>query len=38
MLENGTFTLIDFPVPTPRAHIQVTYASGINDAGDIVGG
>jgi len=25
-------------VPTPRAHILVTYASGINDAGDIVGG
>jgi uncharacterized membrane protein len=38
MLDTGTFTPIDFPVPTPRAHILVTYASGINDAGDIVGG
>lgn len=38
MLENGVFTLVDFPVPTPRAHIFVTFATGINDAGDIVGG
>jgi probable HAF family extracellular repeat protein len=38
MLDTGTFTPVDFPVPTPRAHILVTYASGINDAGDIVGG
>jgi probable HAF family extracellular repeat protein len=32
MLEAGTFIPIDFPMPTPRAHSLVTYASGINDA------
>ena len=36
--ENGVFTPVDFPVPTPRAHIFVTFANDINDAGDIVGG
>ena len=38
LLENGVFTPIDFPVPTPRAHILVTFVTKINDVGDIVGG
>jgi hypothetical protein len=25
-------------VPTPRVHAIVTFANGINDAGDVVGG
>jgi uncharacterized membrane protein len=33
-----TFTPIDFPFPTERLHIPVTYASDINNAGEIVGG
>jgi probable HAF family extracellular repeat protein len=37
LLEGETFTPIDFPFTT-RVHIPVTFASDINDAGDIVGG
>jgi uncharacterized membrane protein len=37
VLTNGTFTTIDFPTQ-PSAGPMVTYAVGINDAGDIVGG
>ena len=37
VLTNGTFTTIDFP-KQPTAGPTATYAVGINDAGDIVGG
>jgi probable HAF family extracellular repeat protein len=37
LLEGETFTPIDFPFAA-RVHIPVTFASDINDAGDIVGG
>jgi probable HAF family extracellular repeat protein len=37
LLEGETFTPIDFPFAT-RVHIPVTYASDVNDAGNIVGG
>ncbi|MGH9258178.1 MAG: hypothetical protein ACRD3C_26755 [Vicinamibacterales bacterium] len=38
ILAEGTFTRIDFPVPETPAHVPVTYAIRINNAGDIVGG
>ena len=38
LFDGSTFTPIDFPAPVTRAHIPVTYASDINDGGDVVGG
>jgi probable HAF family extracellular repeat protein len=38
LFEDGVFTQIDFPEPAPRVHRSVTFATDINDAGDIVGG
>jgi hypothetical protein len=38
LLDDGVFTAIDFPTPTPRVNIPVTYANDVNDAGDVVGG
>jgi len=38
LFADGVFTQIDFPMPTPRVHVPVTFANDINEAGDIVGG
>jgi probable HAF family extracellular repeat protein len=38
LFDDDEFTQIDFPVPMPRVHKPVTFATDINDKGDIVGG